>query len=100
MVRAFSEPVAQPVEHLTFNQGVAGSNPAGLTRKTQDLAEIDRSAQKASVAEDRVRAAFDIDMAALIAERGADHSFIRMAPVPCPRCGSRDTEYRRSTPPR
>ena len=24
-------PVAQPVEHLTFNQGVAGSNPAGLT---------------------------------------------------------------------
>ena len=27
------EPVAQPVEHLTFNQGVAGSNPAGLTRE-------------------------------------------------------------------
>ena len=25
------ERVAQPVEHLTFNQGVAGSNPAGLT---------------------------------------------------------------------
>jgi hypothetical protein len=24
-------PIAQPVEHLTFNQGVAGSNPAGLT---------------------------------------------------------------------
>ena len=25
------EPVAQPVEHLTFNQGVSGSNPDGLT---------------------------------------------------------------------
>ncbi len=25
------EPVAQPVEHLTFNQGVKGSNPFGLT---------------------------------------------------------------------
>ena len=25
------EPVAQPVEHLTFNQGVPGSNPGGLT---------------------------------------------------------------------
>jgi hypothetical protein len=26
------EPVAQPVEHLTFNQGVPGSNPGGLTK--------------------------------------------------------------------
>jgi hypothetical protein len=25
------EPLAQSVEHLTFNQGVAGSNPAWLT---------------------------------------------------------------------
>jgi hypothetical protein len=25
------EPVAQPVEHVTFNHGVAGSSPAGLT---------------------------------------------------------------------
>ncbi len=25
------EPVAQPVEHLTFNQRVSGSNPDGLT---------------------------------------------------------------------
>ena len=25
------EPVAQSVEHLTFNQGVAGSNPAAVT---------------------------------------------------------------------
>jgi hypothetical protein len=50
-------------------------------------------------AEDRVPAAFDIDMPALIAERGADHSIIRMAPVPCPYCGSCDTETRLSTPP-
>jgi hypothetical protein len=28
------EPVAQPVEHLTFNQGVMGSNPIGLTNKS------------------------------------------------------------------
>ena len=33
------EPVAQPVEHLTFNQGVAGSNPAGLTKENQILIE-------------------------------------------------------------
>ncbi len=26
------EPVAQPVEHLTFNQRVSGSNPDGLTK--------------------------------------------------------------------
>ena len=25
-------PIAQQVEHLTFNQSVAGSNPAGLTK--------------------------------------------------------------------
>jgi hypothetical protein len=25
-----TEPVAQPVEHVTFNHGVAGSSPAGL----------------------------------------------------------------------
>jgi hypothetical protein len=63
----------------------------------RDCAKLYRMGQRA---EERVLAAFDIDMAALIAERGADHSFIRMAPVPCPRCGSRDTEYRRNTPPR
>ena len=27
------EPVAQPVEHLTFNQRVSGSNPDGLTNR-------------------------------------------------------------------
>lgn len=47
----------------------------------------------------RPLASFDIDMLALIAERGADYSIIRMAPVTCPRCGSRETEYRISTPP-
>ena len=28
----FGDPVAQQVEHLTFNQGAAGSNPARGTR--------------------------------------------------------------------
>ena len=32
------EPVAQAVEHVTFNHGVAGSSPAGLTNKINDLA--------------------------------------------------------------
>ena len=32
------EPVAQPVEHLTFNQRVVGSNPAGLTNSYNGLA--------------------------------------------------------------
>jgi hypothetical protein len=27
-----ADPVAQPVEHLTFNQRVVGSNPAGITK--------------------------------------------------------------------
>jgi hypothetical protein len=27
----FQGPLAQPVEHLTFNQGVTGSNPVGPT---------------------------------------------------------------------
>ena len=31
------EPVAQPVEHLTFNQRVSGSNPDGLTKYPQRL---------------------------------------------------------------
>jgi hypothetical protein len=31
------EPVAQPVEHLTFNQRVDGSNPSGLTNKIKVL---------------------------------------------------------------
>ena len=31
-------PVAQLVEHLTFNQGVTGSNPVGPTNQNKDLA--------------------------------------------------------------
>ena len=34
------EPVAQLVEQLTFNQRVAGSNPAGLTNETKYLATV------------------------------------------------------------
>ena len=37
IVRGLREPVAQPVEHLTFNQEVAGSNPAGLTNNFNHL---------------------------------------------------------------
>ena len=33
-------PIAQPVEHLTFNQGVAGSNPAGLTIQKLLILEV------------------------------------------------------------
>ena len=43
IVRAHSpEPVAQPVEHLTFNQGVMGSNPIGLT-KIQPINQMELS---------------------------------------------------------
>jgi hypothetical protein len=37
------EPVAQPVEHLTFNQGVSGSNPDGLTTSIKELGPRCRS---------------------------------------------------------
>src|SRR5215813_501022 len=36
--RARQEPVAQMVEHLTFNQVVLGSSPSGLTNKIKHLA--------------------------------------------------------------
>jgi hypothetical protein len=42
---------------------------------------------------------FDIDLAKLIAERGAASSCIRKEPLPCPRCGGLNTEYRITTPP-
>jgi hypothetical protein len=32
-----AEPVAQSVEHVTFNHGVVGSSPTGLTNKTKGL---------------------------------------------------------------
>jgi hypothetical protein len=50
--------------------------------------------------EQRIGGIFAIDLDALIAERGADASCIRMAPIPCPRCGSRQTEYRIIAPAR
>ena len=31
----FAEPVAQPVEHVTFNHGVLGSSPSGLTTRSK-----------------------------------------------------------------
>jgi hypothetical protein len=37
VVASLQEPVAQPVEHVTFNHGVLGSSPSGLTNKFKDL---------------------------------------------------------------
>ena len=31
------EPVAQPVEHVTFNHGVLGSSPSGLTKDADKI---------------------------------------------------------------
>ena len=45
-------------------------------------------------------ASFDIDMATLIAERGADCAVVGLAPVACPRCGARQTETRLLPPDR
>ena len=33
-------------------------------------------------------AMFDVDLAALIRERGAESLVVELAPIPCPRCGS------------
>ena len=41
---------------------------------------------------------FDIDLAALIRERGDDRRVVGLARVPCPRCGSLNTETRVTTP--
>ncbi len=49
--------------------------------------------------EENPPASFAIDVAALIAQRGPDAPVVRMAPVPCPHCGSRDTEARILDPP-
>src|SRR5215210_6455507 len=38
-----SERVAQPVEHLTFNQEVLGSSPSALTNEFNDLCRFARS---------------------------------------------------------
>jgi hypothetical protein len=37
VVASLQEPVAQPVEHVTFNHGVAGSSPAGLTKNIKKI---------------------------------------------------------------
>src|ERR1700730_472105 len=34
------EPVAQPVEHVTFNHGVAGSSPAGLAKILRQIMNL------------------------------------------------------------
>jgi hypothetical protein len=44
------------------------------------------------------RAQFDIDLPALIRERGADSPVMTMEPVSCPRCGSKKVEMRVTTP--
>jgi hypothetical protein len=67
----------------------------GLFGSCADCAQLYRMADPP---ERRIPSNFDVDIATLIAERGADCSVIRMAPVPCPRCGSRDTQCRVTTP--
>ena len=54
------EPVAQPVEHLTFNQGVTGSNPRGLTNKIKHLPLPARANNSSKVA---LKVAGDFDVA-------------------------------------
>jgi len=44
------------------------------------------------------RAIFDIDIAALMRERGPDALIVGMAPTRCPRCGSQRTETRITAP--
>jgi hypothetical protein len=41
---------------------------------------------------------FDIDLGALIRERGKDCLFIGLEPIPCSRCGSSKTETRVTKP--
>jgi hypothetical protein len=44
------------------------------------------------------RALFDIDLSALIQQRGADSPVVGMELMHCPRCGSRNTEARITAP--
>jgi hypothetical protein len=67
----------------------------GLFGCCTDCAQLYRMADPP---ERRVPSHFEIDIAALMAERGADCSVVRMAPVSCPRCGSLNTESRIATP--
>jgi hypothetical protein len=47
---------------------------------------------------EQLRSSFDIDMPALISERGADAAVVGLRPPPCPRCGSARTEIRLRVP--
>gem|GEM_PF-6332984 len=40
LIKRLGDLVAQQVEHLTFNQGVAGSNPARVTSNGARVAEL------------------------------------------------------------
>jgi hypothetical protein len=51
-------------------------------------------------AERRRGGLFDIDLDALIAERGADCRIVGLPPVPCPRCGSTSSATRITAPSR
>jgi hypothetical protein len=46
----------------------------------------------------RVGGSFEVDLGALLAERGAGAPCVRMPPVQCPRCGGRRTECKITTP--
>lgn len=48
----------------------------------------------AAPATERVRSSFDIDMPALISERGTEALIVGLGPPRCPRCGSARTEIR------
>jgi hypothetical protein len=48
----------------------------------------------ATPAAEQARAGFDVDIAALIAERGAEAGIVGLRPPVCPRCGSARTEVR------
>ncbi|HEV2549592.1 MAG TPA: hypothetical protein VGU20_19910 [Stellaceae bacterium] len=43
-------------------------------------------------------AIFDIDLQALIGKRGEQAAVVGLAPISCPRCGSRKTETRITAP--
>jgi hypothetical protein len=63
----------------------------GVCRRCAGLYRMDMPAEQ------RISAHFDIELAKLIAERGADTDCIRMPPLLCPRCGSDNTECRLTT---
>jgi hypothetical protein len=68
----------------------------GLWGSSLDCASLYYKNPAASLPQ--ISSTFDIDLDALIAERGADAPLIRMTPVLCPRCSGRRTEIRISVP--